>query len=55
MDENLVSKIIEENVLLKHRLRTANEFIDSRKENMIPEHYDDLKYILNECDMESSW
>lgn len=39
----------------QHRLNTANEYIESRKERMIPEHYDDLKYILNECDLESSW
>ena len=41
--------------LYKHRLNTANEFIESRKENMILEHYEDLKYILNDCDLESSW
>ena len=39
----------------RHRLNVANEFIDSRKEGMIPEHYNDLKYIINECDLESSW
>ena len=48
---NLVTK----NKLYKHRLEIANEFIESRKEGMIPEHYDDLKYIINECDLESSW
>ena len=41
--------------ILKHRLQTANEYIESRKENMIPEHYDDLKYIINESDLDSSW
>lgn len=40
---------------LEHRLNIGNDYIESRKENMIPEHYDDLKYILNECDLESSW
>lgn len=40
---------------LEHRFDTANEYIESRKENMLSEHYDDLKYILNECDLESSW
>ena len=45
----------EENELYKHRLEVANEFIESRQEAMIPEHYDDLKYILNECDLESTW
>ena len=45
----------EENELYKHRLEVANEFIESRKEHMIPEHYDDLKYIINECDLESTW
>lgn len=44
-----------ENELYKHRLEVANEFIESRKEAMIPEHYDDLKYIINECDLESTW
>ena len=39
----------------QHRLNTANEYIESRKENMLPEHYNDLKYILNECDLESGW
>lgn len=39
----------------RHRLNVANEFIESRKEGMIPEHYNDLKYIINECDLESSW
>lgn len=39
----------------RHRLEVANEYIESRKDNMIPEHYDDLKYILNECDLESTW
>ena len=41
--------------LLEHRLEVANDFIESRKKNMIPEHYDDLKYIINECDLNSSW
>lgn len=45
----------EENKLLSHRLEVANEYIESRKENMIPEHYDDLKYIINECDLDSTW
>ena len=42
-------------VINQHRINTANEYIESRKEHMIPEHYNDLKYILNECDLESSW
>ena len=46
---------MEEAEILKHRLEMANEYIESRKEHMIPEHYDDLKYILNECDLDSSW
>jgi len=41
--------------LYKHRLDVANNYIESRKENMIPEHYDDLKYIINNCDKESTW
>lgn len=32
--------------LLEHCLKTVNDFIESRKENMIPEHYDDLKYMI---------
>ena len=51
----LLNEAEEENKLLKHRLKTANDFIESRKGNMIPEHYDDLKYIINECDLNSSW
>lgn len=51
----LLNETEEENKLLKHRLETANDLIESRKENMIPEHYDDLKYIINECDLKSSW
>lgn len=39
----------------QHRLEVANEYIESRIDNMIPEHYDDLKYILNECDLDSTW
>lgn len=50
-----IKKLEDKNKLLKHRLEVANEYIESRKDNMIPEHYDDLKYILNECDLESSW
>lgn len=50
--KEIIDKIIK---LYKHRLNTANEFIESRKENMILEHYEDLKYILNDCDLESSW
>ncbi|MBR6641716.1 MAG: hypothetical protein IKL08_05950 [Clostridia bacterium] len=61
-DERLVrtiktspKKLIDEHALFKHRLEMINEYIESRKENMLPEHYDDLKYIANECDLESSW
>lgn len=49
------NKTQEENKLLKHRLEVANTHIESRVDNMIPEHYDDLKYILNECDLKSTW
>lgn len=52
---NYIHKLDKENQQLKHRLVTANNFIEDRKENMIPEHYDDLKYIINECDLNSSW
>lgn len=41
--------------VLLHRLSTIYEYIESRKENMIPEHYDDLKYIIMNCDLESTW
>lgn len=41
--------------LYEHRLKVANEYIESRKEHMIPEHYEDLRYIINKCDLESSW
>lgn len=51
----LPKKILKERNLYKHRLMVANEYIVSRKDNMIPEHYDDLRYIINECDLESSW
>lgn len=50
-----IEQLQQQNKLLKHRLKTANDFIEDRKENMIPEHYDDLKYIINECDLNSSW
>ena len=53
--ENYLPKLLKENQLYRHRLNTANEFIESRKENMVLEHYEDLKYIINECDLESSW
>lgn len=54
-DAQKAGKLIEENELLKHRLEVANEFIESRQEVLIPENYEDLKYILNECDLESTW
>lgn len=50
-----IIELKEENKLLKHRLEVANEFIESRQEVLIPENYEDLKYILNECDLESTW
>lgn len=53
--EKYTHSLEEENTLLKHRLKTANEFIESRQEVLIPENYEDLKYILNECDLESAW
>lgn len=51
----LVKRLKKENKLYKHRLEVANEFIESRIDGMIPEHYDDLKYIINECDINSTW
>lgn len=53
--EKYTHSLEEENALLKHRLEVANEFIESRQEVLIPENYEDLKYILNECDLESTW
>ena len=50
-----VENLIKRYQLLEHRLEVADEFIEIRKKNMIPEHYDDLKYIINECDLNSSW
>lgn len=50
-----MTEILKERNLYKYRLMVANEYIVSRKDNMIPEHYDDLKYIINECDLDSSW
>ena len=55
VDGDIQAKLVEENALLKHRLEVANEFIESRQEVLIPENYEDLKYILNECDLESTW
>lgn len=52
---NRFNAVNRDKTLYQHRLNTANEYIESRKDNMIPEHYNDLKYILNECDLESSW
>ena len=52
---NRFNAVNRDKTLYKHRINTANEYIESRKENMLPEHYNDLKYILNECDLESSW
>jgi hypothetical protein len=52
---NLIQEQEKEMELLKHRLDVANEYIESRIDNMIPEHYDDLKYIINECDLDSTW
>lgn len=57
-NKELKQSLINQNKLVelyKHRLDTANDFIESRKEHMIIDHYDDLKYIINECDIESSW
>lgn len=54
-DKDPIKALFVEHKLHKHRLETANEYIESRKENMLPEHYNDLKYILNECDLESKW
>lgn len=52
---SIYDNLIEKNKLLEHRLKTSNDFIESRKENMIVDHYNDLKYIINECDLESTW
>lgn len=52
---SIYDNLIEKNKLLEHRLKTSNDFIESRKENMIIDHYNDLKYIINECDLESTW
>lgn len=52
---NELDRLQKENKLYKHRLEVANEFIESRIDGMIPEHYDDLKYIINECDINSTW
>jgi hypothetical protein len=52
---NRFNAVNRDKTLYRHRLDTANEYIESRKDNMIPEHYNDLKYILNECDLESTW
>ena len=52
---SIYDNLIEKNKLLEHRLKTSDDFIESRKENMIIDHYDDLKYIINECDLESTW
>lgn len=48
-------KLKTENELYKHRLEVANEFIESRIDGLISEIYEDLKYIINECDLESTW
>ena len=53
--EDTILKVDRDKTLYGHRINTANEYIESRKDNMIPEHYNDLKYILNECDLESTW
>ena len=52
---SIYDNLIEKNKLLEHRLKTSDDFFESRKENMIIDHYDDLKYIINECDLESTW
>lgn len=52
---SIYDNLIEKNKLLEHRLKTSDDFIESRKENMIIDHYNDLKYIINECDLESTW
>lgn len=52
---SIYDNLIEKNKLLEHRLKTSNDFIESRKEHMIKDHYNDLKYIINKCDLESTW
>lgn len=50
-----IERLQKENEILRHRLEVANEYIDDRKENMIIDHVIDLKYIINECDLDSTW
>lgn len=50
-----IHEVVKKIKLYQHRLKVANEYIESRKEHMIPEHYENLRYIINECDLESSW
>ena len=38
----------------KDRCQGAVEYIQSRQENMIPEHYEDLMYILTQSE-EGEW
>lgn len=52
---SIYDNLIEKNKLLEHRLKISNDFIESRKEHMIKDHYNDLKYIINKCDLESTW
>lgn len=49
----LVSSMRKTVQLLEHRLNVADSYIEKRKENMNPEHYDYLKHIIN--NLESIW
>lgn len=49
MSNKTISEMLQEELTMyKERVYGALEFIESRKEHMIPEHYDDLHYILAE-------
>lgn len=36
---------------MKHRINVANNYLDNKQEYMIDDHYNDLKYIINEYDL----
>lgn len=48
-------KDLEDLEIAKHRLVVANEFINCRKEHLIPEIYNDLQFIINECNLDETW
>lgn len=51
---SLVSSMRKTIQLFDHRLNVADQYLESRKENLCVDHYNDLKYIVNECDLEST-